>query len=139
MTEIRKSNQEKKRLLLQYNKLQLMIERENEEIIRIQSRAEKITPSFSSQPKGNVSVDKIQKAIEQQEQHLNKLSELMSEQIHICQQIYEAARNLDGTLYLIILYKYIDNMTFEQIAVKLNYSFRQVLRLHGKALAFIDV
>ncbi len=41
----------------------------------------------------------------------------------------------DDILQTLMLYRYIDGMTFEEIAVKLHYSWRQVCRKHGQALA----
>ena len=37
-------------------------------------------------------------------------------------------------LRTILEYRYINGLTFEQIAVKMNYSYMQICRLHGKAL-----
>lgn len=34
----------------------------------------------------------------------------------------------------VLTYRYINHMKFEEIACKMNYSFRQVLRLHDTAL-----
>ena len=43
----------------------------------------------------------------------------------------------DDTLQALMLYRYIDGMTFEEIAVKMNYSYVHVCRLHGQALSKI--
>lgn len=40
----------------------------------------------------------------------------------------------DETLYMILFARYIEKKTFEVIATELHYSFRQITRLHGKAL-----
>lgn len=40
----------------------------------------------------------------------------------------------DETLYVILFSRYIEKKTFEQIATELHYSYRQITRLHGKAL-----
>lgn len=40
----------------------------------------------------------------------------------------------DDTLQALMLYRYIDGMTFEEIAVKMNFSWRWTITLHGRAL-----
>ena len=40
----------------------------------------------------------------------------------------------DDRLEIILKYKYINGATFEQIAVQMGYSYRQICRLHGFAL-----
>lgn len=40
----------------------------------------------------------------------------------------------DETLYMVLFARYIEKKTFEVIATELHYSFRQITRLHGKAL-----
>lgn len=40
----------------------------------------------------------------------------------------------DETLYMVLFARYIEKKTFEKIATESNYSFRQITRLHGKAL-----
>lgn len=40
----------------------------------------------------------------------------------------------DETLYDILFLRYISKKTFEKIATEIGYSFKQVTRLHGKAL-----
>ena len=47
--------------------------------------------------------------------------------------------NLNDDREKLILYKrYFERKSFEQISVELNYSWRQVHRLHGKALVALD-
>lgn len=41
----------------------------------------------------------------------------------------------DDVLYGILFARYIERKTFEKIATEMNYSFRQITRLHGKALS----
>lgn len=40
----------------------------------------------------------------------------------------------DEMLYNILFARYIERKTFEKIATELEYSWRQIIRLHGKAL-----
>ena len=40
----------------------------------------------------------------------------------------------DCTLRKLLIKRYLQFKTWEQIAVEMNYSWRQIVRLHGKAL-----
>ena len=40
----------------------------------------------------------------------------------------------DGTLSKLLYERYINGKTWEQIAVQMNYSYRQITRMHGSAL-----
>lgn len=40
----------------------------------------------------------------------------------------------DGTLHTLLYERYINGKTWEQIAVQMNYTYRRVTQLHGKAL-----
>ena len=40
----------------------------------------------------------------------------------------------DATLQTLLRYRYLNGMTFEKIAVEMNYCYMQICRLHGKAL-----
>lgn len=40
----------------------------------------------------------------------------------------------DENLYMVLFLRYIEKKTFEIIATEMHYSFRQITRLHGKAL-----
>ncbi len=50
-------------------------------------------------------------------------------------EIEQAIENLeDDRLRLLLKYRYISGWTWERIAVEMGYTYRQVTRLHGKAL-----
>ena len=59
---------------------------------------------------------------------------------------YEAKLNIEkaihtvesDTLRLLLRYRYINGWTFEQIAVQMNYTWRQINRLHKKAINVIE-
>ena len=55
------TNQEKKKWLLEYRRLEQNIERDMEELQRLESRAEKITSMVSDMPKGSQQGDSIQR------------------------------------------------------------------------------
>lgn len=45
----------------------------------------------------------------------------------------------DGALKTLLLMRYVDGETFEQIAVNMGYCIMQIWRLHGKALERLEV
>ena len=45
----------------------------------------------------------------------------------------------DSTLRALLLERYINGKKWEQIAVDLNYSWRQIIRLHGQALQKVAI
>ena len=54
-------------------------------------------------------------------------------------EIIKAINRLpDSRQRMVLLSYYIDGKTWEQTAVELNYSWRQVMRLHGRALQEIE-
>ena len=59
-----------------------------------------------------------------------KMAELTAEQL----EIEKAIESLDGLARLLMRHRYIEGLTWEEVCVKLNYSWRQTHRLHRKAL-----
>ncbi len=132
------TNQEKKEYLSQYCVLAKEVERLSEEINRWQSFAEKITLTYSAQPKGTNTADKIQTAVEKIDCLMRQMANVMVEQAELRSEIYKAVISVnDRTLRLLLSYRYIDGLTWEQIAVKMNYSYVHVCRLHGEALSIM--
>ena len=70
-------------------------------------------------------------------------SELIDKRIdrlyEIKKEILENVNKLDddATLRTILILRYLNFQTWEMIACKMNYSYKQVCRLHGKALNLI--
>lgn len=66
---------------------------------------------------------------------LEELRELVGEKLdirrEISRKIEEMGNETEGTL---LRYRYIMGLSFEEIAVKMGYTYRHVTRLHGMAL-----
>lgn len=76
----------------------------------------------------------MDKVLEIEEEINREIDELQT----VRQEIRAALNQLeDENLKLLMEYRYIDGLTWEQIAVKMNYSYMQICRLHGKALRTI--
>lgn len=131
-------NEQKIRYLSRYRRLNARIDRLLEEKSRWRERALKITPTLSQAPGGGGSGSPIErpmdKVLEIDEEINREIDTLQT----IRQEIRETLNQLeDESLKLLMEYRYIDGMTWEQVAVKMHYSYMQICRLHGKALKTI--
>lgn len=63
-------------------------------------------------------------------QYLDKVAEMDAELL----AVETAITALDPVARTLLRYRYIDGMKWEDICVKMNYSWRQTHRLHGEAL-----
>ena len=70
--------------------------------------------------------------IEEMENNLDKMIDDYVEKKNVI--ISQIDSMEDEVTYGILFSRYIEKKTFEVIATEMNYSFRQVTRLHGKAL-----
>ena len=59
-----------------------------------------------------------------------KIAELAAEQLRIKQAI----ESLEQTAYRALRHRYIEGLTWEQICVEMDYSWRQIHRIHAGAL-----
>lgn len=131
-------NEQKIRYLSRYRRLNERIDRLLEEQSRWREMALKITPVLSQTPGGGESGSPIErpmdKVLEIDEEIKREIDELQT----VRQEIRAALNQLeDENLKLLMEYRYIDGLTWEQIAVKMNYCWRQVCRKHGQALTQI--
>ena len=134
------TNKDKKKWLLEYRKLDQDIERDMEELQRLKSRAEKITSSVSDIPKGESQGDRIQLAVDRICELEERLNGKIDAAVKRRKEMEAAITTVeDRTLQLLLRYRYIDGMTWEQIAVKMNYDYRWTLRLHGRALTRLTI
>ena len=107
----------------------------SDEMIMIRSEAARITPVISDVPSGSHVNDKIALSIEKLEDCAEKLEEeakRMQMAINNVQSVIDSVSN--PTYRQVLIYRYINGYTWEQIAVKMNYTYRNITRLHGKAL-----
>ena len=134
------TNKDKKKWLLEYRKLDQDIERDMEELQRLKSRAEKITSSVSGMPKGGNQGDRLQLAVDRICELEERLNGKIDAAVKRRKEMEAAITTVeDKTLQLLLQYRYIDGMTWEQIAVKMNYDYRWILRLHGRALTRLTI
>lgn len=125
-----------KEYLHQYGQLKREVLRLIDERQRWVDLATKITPTYSDAPKGGQSsAGKIPAAVEriaEQEEKIDaKIAELTKLQGEI-EKLLNEVKNPDYRLLLEL--RYLQGLTWEQIAERMHYSWRHIVRLHGKAL-----
>lgn len=96
-------------------------------------------PNMDGMPKGKGGAgsaveDMVEKHIELQRRYLDKLAELTTAQAEI-ERAIAALPNREQTLLRL---HYLQDMTWEQVCVAMCYSWRQVHRIHGNALAMLQ-
>ena len=126
-----------KNYLQQYGHAVLRAEAAMEHLEELQSMATRITPNYGGEGGGThqsgdeklvIAVSKIMEAKNRVSDELEMLEATEHE-------VIETINNVDDSTLSTLLYeRYINGKTFERIAVSMDYSWRQTIRLHGAAL-----
>lgn len=133
-----REEREKQRNLNRYRDISLEIERMIEERAREYSKACKITPVYTDMPKQTSGDNKLQTAIEKLLEEDQRLAEKITEYLTTKKEIEAEIETVsEDRLKVILKYRYIDNMTMEQIADEMGYSYRNICYLHKKALQLL--
>ena len=134
------TNQEKKKYLLQYRGLEGEISRLIEELGEQRAKAQKMTAAYSNLPKGQPAGDSLARAVERMIELEEKLNARIDTQVDLRMEIERGIETIsDSILRDLLRCKYIEGLTWEEIAVKLNYSERQIYNLHGLALDRLNI
>lgn len=127
-------NKEKINYLKQYRSLSMEIDQITKELQRWQDLATRISPSYSDMPHGGGS-DKVQTAAVEVADLTDKLNQKLHQAIMVQENIKKLLESLDDIkLRQLMSYRYINGMRWEEIAVRMDFNYRWVLRLHRKAL-----
>lgn len=127
-------NKEKCRYLNQYRIMHIEIDQITKELQRWQDLATRISPSYSDMPHGGGS-DKVQTAAVEVAELTDKLNQKLHQAIMVQENIKKLLESLDDIkLRQLMSYRYINGMSWEEIAVRMDFNYRWVLRLHRKAL-----
>ena len=134
------TSQEKKAYLSRYRQADLELDRLYEELARWRARAEKSTSTLSQEPAGGRDGgNQVETAVEKIDAIQGQINAEIDRVMEIKQQVVDAIKTVsDQTLQVLLSLRYVQGETFEQIVVAMNYSWRQIIRLHGKALLKID-
>ena len=129
------TNQEKKEILQQYRLAEMEEQRLEHEIERWRSRAEKVTPGYSKAPAGGGDGRSMEHTLERLGELVVELTKQRDKLIRLRREIGAAIDTVpDARLRELLRLRYIEGLSFERIAVSMDYSWRQVIRLHGVAL-----
>ncbi len=127
-------NKKKCRYLNQYRIMHIEIDQITKELQRWQDLATRISPSYSDMPHGGGS-DKVQTAAVEVAELTDKLNQKLHQAIMVQENIKKLLESLDDIkLRQLMYYRYINGMRWEEIAVRMDFNYRWVLRLHRKAL-----
>ena len=133
-------NEKKIKYLSRYIPLSRRINRMLEEQYRWKCLAMKVTQNFSPTPGGGESGSPIERPMDKVDELERKITQAIDELADIRMEIEAVLGQLeDDTLRKLMEYRYIDGLTWEQVAEKMHYSWRHTCRLHGEALAKINM
>ena len=93
-------------------------------------KIQRITDMPSAPVTGNPQEDLAIRHIELQERYRAKLEELAGEQL----AIEKAIETLDQTQRLLMRYRYLEGLKWEEVCIKIGYSWTQTHEHHGRAL-----
>ena len=125
-----------KEYLLQYREAMRRVQAITEHLTELRAIAERITPNYNSSGGNHQAGDKIGSAVAKivdaevkTTAEIDQLTALETEIISVIDRVQEPYRTL-------LYERYVNGLTFERIAVRMNYSWRQIIRLHGQALKY---
>ena len=125
-----------KKYLNQISRLDRMIQNKLAEISQLRELAMSVSAVKNEERVQNTpNFDKIGTAYCKIEEMEEKLDKLIDEYVDKKNLIISQIDKIDNEAYYEILFaRYIEKKTFEKIADEMTYSWRQVIRLHGRAL-----
>ncbi len=135
MTEI----QEKKNYLLRYHSISLEIEQLKFSLENLQDKAERTTSILRDMPSGG-QIEDMSDLIAKKIELEKYVKEMLLAALETRIEIENVIRLISNPEYRAILrYKYIENMTFEEIAEKTMYSNRNIYYMHDKAIKSLTI
>ena len=125
-----------KQYLSQVSRYDRMIKNKFHEIAQFRELAKSISAvKCEEKVQSSPSFDKIGESIAKIDYLEKKLDELIDEYINKKELIIFQIDSMTNEEYYSVLFaRYIEKKTFEKIADEMNYSFRHITRLHGRAL-----
>lgn len=124
-----------KRRLNRYHDLNEEAAQIRDELVRLeQAMTSPAGPNMDGMPRspgaGNPVERMVIKHITLQERYTEQLARIVAEQ----EQIEAMIENLDSTERRLARYRYIDGLTWDNVCIKMNYSWRQTHRIHARML-----
>lgn len=100
------------------------------EAVLYSPKNQRLTGMPSAPSKGNAMEDMAARHVELQDLYKTKMDELAQEAL----AIEVAIETLDPTARLLFRYRYIDGLKWEEVCVRMNYSWQNVHKIHKRAL-----
>ncbi len=133
------NNAEKKAFLRRYRDNEREIKRLEEEIARWESRAEKVTASYSLAPAHGSDGDKVQVAVDNIAEVKAMLYDRLTDATELRRSIQAAIDTVeDARLRNLLEYRYIDGQRWEEVAVHMGVSWQHIHRMHADSLHVIE-
>ena len=134
--EVEVTNRDKIKCLKRYITLDREIEHKLREIDHWRAKLTRIMPIYSTEPKGGGSIRGktegiIAKIVDLEKEIDADVDRLVAIRDGI-KAVIESVE--DDRERLLLQYRYLEGRTFEWIAAEMNYSWRQIHRLHSQAL-----
>lgn len=121
--------------LNRYRQLDKEIDCKCEELSKWRSRAERVTTSLSLAPGASNEGDRVSSAVEKIIALEGEINASIDELLQVRKAVEHAIQGVpDSTLRILLALRYIDGMTWEQVAVTMHYTYQWVCVLHGRAL-----
>lgn len=125
--------------LKEYRDIVEYIKQIEEQIARLKSQIESPkTQILSDMPKSQAAEDimakTVEKMLELQDEYFVKLKAMVSKQL----EIEQAIADLPAREQRLMRLKYIEGLTWEEVAVKMHYGYQWVCTLHGRILQTLN-
>ncbi len=130
------TNQEKKRYLQRYTKLNNAINQKLSEYEQLRALCEKVTTTITGMPPSgrNSREDAYVRMIEMG----HKINDEIDRYVDMRKEIEAAINTVDDiTLQTLLRYRYLNGLTWERVAVEMEKTWRWIHRLHSRALEAI--
>lgn len=132
------SSEEKKAWLNRYRLAGLTIRRLTGEITRWEAQAAALTARYG-EPSGGSREDSLQRAVEKMLELRDELAQELQRQLVLRREIEEAIRGVgDERLRGLLRLRYIEGLTWERVAERMECSQQWVHKLHYDAIDQID-
>ena len=107
-------------------------------IKELESKAQRITPHYGPQTGGGGNGQRLEADVIRYVERQKYLQELVDKQTAAIMDVYKLICLLPPSPMRVVLVKrYINFKSFDDVAKDIGYTVRQVHRLHGQALAYI--
>lgn len=114
------------------------INRLEEKLLELENKATQITTQLSIESKGTNSVeDKLGETVSKIVDLQNEINDQLKIYYKKVRYIEKAIEKLPPREALLIRLRYLDQKRWEEICVEMNYSWRQVHRIHSDALKLL--